>query len=70
MRHFLGGKSTSNLTGKPDLFQETTSSRPFSCNKADKEVDPIPGSLLCASNGTAVDHLDAVVVADEEWVFH
>ncbi|MGY8696232.1 MAG: hypothetical protein ACKVGW_18800, partial [Verrucomicrobiia bacterium] len=24
----------------------------------DKEVDPIPGSLLCASNGTAVDHLD------------
>jgi hypothetical protein len=34
MRHFLGGKFTSNLTREPDLFQEATSSRPFSCNKA------------------------------------
>ena len=36
----------------------------------DEEVDPIPDSLLCASNGTAVDHLDTIVIADEEWVFH
>jgi hypothetical protein len=41
MRHFLGGKFTSNLTREPDLFQEATSSRPFSCNKAydRKKVD-------------------------------
>ena len=36
----------------------------------DEEVDPILDSLLCAANGTAVDHLDAIVVADEEWIFH
>jgi len=39
MRHFLGGKFTSNLTRELVLFQETTSSRPFSCNKAPNMMD-------------------------------
>ena len=35
-----------------------------------EEVHPVSDSDLRTTDGTAVDHLDAVVVADEERVFH
>ena len=35
-----------------------------------EEIHPVPDSLFGAPDGTVVDHLDAVVVADEDGVFH
>jgi hypothetical protein len=36
----------------------------------EEEVHPVANGLLCSIRRTAVNHLDAVIIADEDGVFH
>jgi hypothetical protein len=36
----------------------------------EEEIHPVADGLLDATGWTAVQHLDAVIVADEEMIFH